>query len=50
MAELCKQCFIEMWQPSQNEIDHIVMSQDDDFCECCMNYGPYVVGTDGVSE
>jgi hypothetical protein len=42
MAELCKKCFIEIWRPSQEEIDHIVMSKDNDMCESCMNWGPYV--------
>lgn len=48
MAELCKKCFIEFFHPSQYDIDHIVMSKDNDFCESCMNCGPYVdhIGTD----
>lgn len=48
MAELCKKCFIEFFHPSQYDIDHIVMSKDNDFCEGCMNCGPYVdhIGTD----
>lgn len=48
MAELCRKCFIEIWRPSQYDIDHIVMSKDNDMCEGCMNWGPYVdyIGTD----
>lgn len=48
MAELCRKCFIDIWRPSQYDIDHIVMSKDNDMCEGCMNWGPYVdhIGTD----
>ena len=48
MAEFCRKCFIENLCPSQYEIDHIVMNKDNDICEGCMNYGPYVdhIGTD----
>ncbi len=48
MAELCRQCFVEIWHPSQYDIDHIIMSEDNDMCESCMNWGPYVdnIGTD----
>ena len=48
MAELCRECFIEIWKPSQHEINNIVMSEDNDMCESCMNWGPYVdyIGTD----
>ena len=48
MAELCRKCFIELWHPSQYDIDHIVMSKDNEFCEGCMDCGPYVdhIGTD----
>ena len=42
MAELCRECFIKIWRPSQYDIDHIVMSEDNDMCERCMNLGPYV--------
>lgn len=44
MAELCRDCFIEIWHPSEEEINHIVMSGEDDlyFCEGCMGYGRYV--------
>ena len=42
MAELCKKCFIETWHPSQYDIDHIVMSEDNCFCEGCMSWGQYV--------
>lgn len=48
MAELCRKCFIEIWRPSQYDIDHIVMSKDNDMCEGCMDWGLYVdhIGTD----
>ena len=48
MAELCRECFIEIWKSSQHEINNIVMSEDNDMCESCMNWGPYVdyIGTD----
>lgn len=42
MAELCRECFIKTWRPNQHDIDHIVMSEDNYFCEGCMNWGPYV--------
>ena len=43
MAEFCRDCFIRTWRPTQDEIDHIVMSDDNDFCEGCMDCGPYVL-------
>lgn len=42
MAELCRKCFIETWHPNAYDIDHIVMSDDNDFCEGCMDCVPYV--------
>ena len=42
MAELCRKCFIEIWHPTQEEIDNIVMSEDNDMCEGCMEWGSYV--------
>ena len=42
MSELCKQCFIETWHPTAYDLEHIVMSEDNEFCEGCMNCGPYV--------
>lgn len=42
MAELCRKCFIEIWRPDPYDIRNIVMSEDNDMCECCMNWGPYV--------
>lgn len=42
MAELCKDCFIEIWRPNAYEREHIVMSEDNDFCESCMDCVPYV--------
>lgn len=48
MAELCRKCFIEIWRPSKYDIDHIVMSENNDTCECCMGWGPYVDYIDGI--
>lgn len=42
MAELCRECFIRTWHPSQEDIDNIVMSDDFDMCEGCCSWGPYV--------
>ena len=42
MAELCRECFIKAWHPNAYDIEHIVMSDDNDFCEGCLNCGPYV--------
>ena len=42
MAELCRKCFIETWHPNAYDIEHIVMSDENDFCEGCMDCVPYV--------
>lgn len=42
MAELCRECFIKTWHPSQEDIDNIVMSEDFDMCESCCNWCTYV--------
>lgn len=42
MAEFCRECFIAVWRPNAYDRHHIVMSDDDCLCECCMDYGPYV--------
>jgi hypothetical protein len=42
VAEFCRKCFIEHLHPSKYDIDHIVMSKNDDLCEGCMTWGPYV--------
>lgn len=42
MAELCRKCFIETWHPNAYDIEHIVMSEDNDYCEGCMDCVPYV--------
>jgi hypothetical protein len=42
MADLCKDCFIEIWRPNAYEREHIIMSEDNDFCESCMDCVPYV--------
>lgn len=42
MAEFCRECFIHHLAPSKYDIDHIVMSEDEDVCEGCMKWGKYV--------
>lgn len=42
MAELCRECFIRVWHPSQEDIDNIVMSDDNELCEGCMKCDNYV--------
>lgn len=42
MAELCRKCFIETWFPNSYDRQHIVMSDDNEFCECCCDCVPYV--------
>lgn len=38
MAEFCRDCFIEFLCPSRYEIEHIVMTEEDCFCEGCNRY------------
>lgn len=50
MAEFCKRCFIqELCVPGDN-IDHIVMSNESDFCECCGKHEPIVLYIDSSQE
>ena len=42
MAELCLKCFLETWNPNAYDRAHIVMSNDNEFCEGCMDCAPYV--------
>lgn len=42
MAELCIKCFIETWHPNAYDRAHIVMSDDNEFCEGCFDCVPYV--------
>ena len=42
MAELCRKCFIETWRPNAYDIEHIVMSEENDLCEGCVDCVPYV--------
>lgn len=42
MAEFCRKCFIDTFLPSYDEIERIVMSEDNDMCEGCMEWGQYV--------
>lgn len=42
MAEFCRECFIRLLRPSEYDIKHIVMSDENCICECCGQYGPFV--------
>lgn len=42
MAEFCRDCFIKFLCPTPPDIDRIVMTDDDDFCEGCGEYKPVV--------
>ena len=42
MAEFCKECFIKLLCPTENEIQQIVLSEDDDYCEDCNQFKPVV--------
>lgn len=42
MAELCLKCFIETWHPNAYDRSHIIMSNDNEFCEGCWDCVPYV--------
>lgn len=42
MAELCLDCFLDTWKPNAYDRAHIVMSNDNEFCEGCMDCVPYV--------
>lgn len=42
MAELCLKCFLEIWRPNAYDRAHVVMSNDNEFCEGCNTVGEYV--------
>lgn len=42
MAEFCKECFIKIFCPTEEEIKQIVLSEDDDYCEGCNEFKPIV--------
>lgn len=46
MAELCKECFLKTWHPYVEDIssfeEDIVMSEDNEVCEGCGRFLPYV--------
>jgi len=42
MAELCLKCFLETFRPNAYDRAHIVMSDDNEFCEGCLDCVPYV--------
>lgn len=46
MAEFCLRCFLNLLKPNAYECSHIVMSDDNDFCEGCNDYAPYVADID----
>lgn len=46
MAEYCKKCFIRINHPSQDEIKHLVLSRENDFCEGCGKLMPVVLYID----
>lgn len=46
MAELCRKCFIETWHPNAYDRHHILMSEENEFCEGCMDCVPYVSSID----
>lgn len=50
MAEFCRECFIKVFRHTQDEIDHIVMSDDIDFCEGCAEWKPYVLYIEDETE
>lgn len=39
---MCLKCFLNTWNLNAYDRAHIVMSKDNEFCEGCMNCGPYV--------
>lgn len=43
MSELCKECFIDIWMLTEQEIADIVMSEDEEVCESCGEVKPYVL-------
>lgn len=42
MAEFCRDCFIETFRPSADEIRRIVMTKEYDLCEGCGEWKPVV--------
>lgn len=50
MAEFCKRCFIQELCVPRDNIDHIVMSNESDFCECCGKHEPIVLYIDSSQE
>ena len=46
MAELCFECFLDTWNPDAYDRAHIIMSNDNEFCEGCMDCVPYVEAID----
>lgn len=46
MAELCRECFLKTWHPYVEDIssfeEDIVMSEDNEVCEGCGRFLPYV--------
>lgn len=42
MAELCKECFIKIWHPDEDDIANIVISEETTLCEGCGEIDLYV--------
>lgn len=42
MAEFCLNCFLDICKPNAYDRTHIVISNDNEFCEGCMDCVPYV--------
>lgn len=42
MAEFCKECFINILQPSEDDIANIVISKEPTLCEGCGKINLYV--------
>lgn len=32
---MCKKCYIKYMKPSKKDIKRMVMSEDEEYCECC---------------
>lgn len=39
---LCKKCYVRRMKPSKRDIKHLVMSEENERCECCGRIGQVV--------
>lgn len=39
---LCKKCYVKIMKPSKRDIKRIIMSEENEKCECCGRIGPFV--------